>query len=322
MALGKVGFCKALRDSIEKIKADPKFQGDWKRIFIQYKSRHEKRKSWKEKIKLLKSIESNLEIKEPIDDSDKTLEDVESSESDIYSSQTELEKNSKINNIKNQSSLREKFKESSKELAEKIKNDESDNDRSEEALVNRRAKSDLNDEISFKCSSDSNESKAPDKKKNVSCVNTTNKPGQMEIKQIDLDAVIGLGEIPIETKQVDESQNEDEIYERIKLAKKKEKTDEKQTLKVNKTIKVKDDPFFLDEQGNEIVNESVEMENKSYENRANQFEYADYDHIFKNQKMILSNRPWERQKQQNSTRYGFQSNLNRKDFHDKGSLKV
>lgn len=44
------------------MKSDPKLSDSWKRIFIQYKSRSEKRKVWKEKTKYLKDIEEKLKL--------------------------------------------------------------------------------------------------------------------------------------------------------------------------------------------------------------------------------------------------------------------
>ncbi len=50
-----------MKESIEKLKKDQKIDG-WKRTFIQYKSRLEKRKNWKEKTKLFKEMEDKLVV--------------------------------------------------------------------------------------------------------------------------------------------------------------------------------------------------------------------------------------------------------------------
>lgn len=63
MALSRVGLNKKVLEAVEKIKSDPKIDG-WKRTFIAYKYRCEKRRSWKEKIKLLKELDSKFTANE------------------------------------------------------------------------------------------------------------------------------------------------------------------------------------------------------------------------------------------------------------------
>jgi len=56
-SVARIGTCKALLSETEKLKAS---ETDWKKIFIQYKARTEKRQSWKEKQKLYKEMEEKL----------------------------------------------------------------------------------------------------------------------------------------------------------------------------------------------------------------------------------------------------------------------
>ena len=59
--MARIAFSKIVIDAINKIKNDSKIN-NWKTIFIQYKSRCEKRKNWKEKTKLLKEIEDKMKL--------------------------------------------------------------------------------------------------------------------------------------------------------------------------------------------------------------------------------------------------------------------
>ena len=66
-----------------------------------------------------------------------------------------------------------------------------------------------------------------------------NKPAHMEIKQIDLDEFKDLDEIPIEMKRHNDADDDDE----------------RESLRKNKvrTVKIEQDPFFLDKDGREIA---------------------------------------------------------------------
>lgn len=70
--MARIGFSKLVVESINKIKNNPKIDG-WKTVFIQYKARCEKRKSWKEKLIKVKEIEAKLEVKGEESDLEETV---------------------------------------------------------------------------------------------------------------------------------------------------------------------------------------------------------------------------------------------------------
>lgn len=57
--MSRIGFSKPVLKAIEGVKSDTKIDG-WKKTFIQYKSRCEKRKNWREKTKLLKELDTKF----------------------------------------------------------------------------------------------------------------------------------------------------------------------------------------------------------------------------------------------------------------------
>ena len=154
-------------------------------------------------------------------------------------------------------------------------------------------------------------------------IDTRNKPSRMVIRQIDMSALGNdVDELPIEASKVDKKDaDDDDDDDELPLHKSdrsapaasthddgsgygyKEATNNNN----NKTLKVADDPFFLDAQGNEIENERVEAEMRdrrrhaSYRSRyadggggggggeaddAN-FSYSSYD-MYKNKRRMLS----------------------------------
>lgn len=61
ISLARIALSKQINTALGTLKKDPKIDG-WKKTFIQYKSRLEKRRNWKEKTKVLKELEKKLVV--------------------------------------------------------------------------------------------------------------------------------------------------------------------------------------------------------------------------------------------------------------------
>lgn len=277
--MARIGLSKQIILALEKIKTDPKIDG-WKRTFIQYKARCEKRKNWKEKNRLLKEIETKLK-------QEKTEDKEESNESDNENDKMKVENAQPENEIKKpQSKIKAKEPEEKNKIKNEVKkektkhkepvkrkvkfsDDESDeeeeeeeNESSEEIGLdeedlngydshdddkwNEQAKASEEEEESESSEDEEdtsqvyvyskanliNEDKKEESKQTLKPLVIGNKPSHMEIKQINLDEIKDLGEIPIDNKETCSEASDSEA-------------------KVE-TIKAVEDPFFLDKDGNEI----------------------------------------------------------------------
>jgi len=101
ISLARLAFNKKVVTAISKIKNNPKIEG-WKTTFIQYKSRCEKRKSWKDKMTQMKEIESKLAILNQDSDAEESPET-----KPIEPTQDLVEPNADTNN--NNASTKPKF---------------------------------------------------------------------------------------------------------------------------------------------------------------------------------------------------------------------
>lgn len=340
VAIARVAFHKLVETSLEKIKNDPKLEGGWKKIFIQFKSRNEKRRNWKEKQKLYKEIEEKMQVKNEDDDDDEAVKDetevkVDGEETadqtDLTNGQedghTEVEVAKKV----------EVKKEKKKKTKEEVKKDETPmvdsdghgddendlayNPEEDEELLNMEREVAFSDDdegsetgsmpdfgFSFGEEDNSNtaESEAepvPAKKKpkkepkssapvlvvpkrDLKPLVVENKPTRMVIKQINLDELKDLNEIPIESTPVEEDEGDESELTVVKKGR-YDGADDYEAEYNSKTIKATEDPFFLDPDGREIqdIHNLTEKNNALYyNNRFNKPRYRkdddDFDYNF------------------------------------------
>lgn len=290
-AIARIGVCKVLAKELEKIK---EVETDWKKLLIQYKSRMEKKRNWKEKQKLYKDIEEkltdNVEKVQAEDgdeslmldgydseDDDQDAESVPGTEETDEKSTTEptpetketdeksvtepspepQKENKKEEKKKKEKQPRKKnvvkpekiivSEKENSETEEQKDDNNSNNEESEDEKVDYKNKL-LNGTASLKV----NENYKPWLKLN------TNESKQMIIKQIDLDELSHLKEIPIEP--ITEVSNTT-----------KEKEDTAVLDQRNKKV----DSFFLSRDGKEQFDDSVDQNNK----RVKRYGDFDDDHV-------------------------------------------
>jgi hypothetical protein len=294
--LARLALCKQITQSIDKIKKDKKImESGWKHTFIQYKSRWEKRKSWKEKTKMLRDIEKKLTdegvdmsedksekkkatpteketLKRKSDSSDKVitknlvkkqksnlLESDESSETEAEENNVELngmdsdsDNESEYNSEDYDNFATENEAKAPKATLETLKKGQTEPENEEEeneqdwvdddensidlsnVYVYSRENLEDNTEKLNKLSAEMEE-----KEKRLFF---SNKPAHMEIKQLNLDEIKDLDEIPIDEKsQSDNELGGDDDESRFE-----------KNRRFIKTVKVEEDPFFLDKEGCEI----------------------------------------------------------------------
>lgn len=256
ISLARVSFSKPIQKAIEDIKNDPKIP-NWKQIFIKYKARCEKRKNWKEKNRLLKEIETKLK---PENDNVDNEEDI--TENMIETS----DKNTLENSLDKNVLMEEK---SSMEKNDELKEDESAvdsedydshdddkwNEQEEESSEEDDCESiDLDEKFVF------SKSDLPLKEekieKNLKPLVIGEKPSHMVIKQINLDEMKDCDELAL-----------GENVENFEKAS-------------HETLKAVEDPFFLDQNGNEIQgNDNFKYRKSSYDYDFNHdpVSYSSYD---------------------------------------------
>jgi hypothetical protein len=138
--------------------------------------------------------------------------------------------------------------------------DEEESDENDESEEDEREEEPVDISQMYVYSKENLENKNEDEnpaKKRKTLVIEANKPAHMEIKQLNLDEIKELEEIPIENKNnghVSDEENEKPARTR--------------------TVKVEQDPFFLDKDGREIVGESGDSYNS---NRYNGYKNRNYD---------------------------------------------
>ncbi len=295
ISMGRIGFNKLVLDSINKMKTDTKIDG-WKHTFIQYKARSEKRKSWKEKTKQLKDIEAKLNLnneeevvlerveEEPnevnsTDDEDQVKE-IKQKKSiltkNIEEKSKPLQREVKFSDdessngeeelivTKNNKAGKEKSKPIQREV--KFSDDESlDEDEEEENISELRREVKFSDDESSMDDDDDEISEfeiekfeiKPKEEKIFKPLVFENKPSRMEIKQLNLDELTDISEIPILNK-TSVSDDEDESIKQI-------------SNQESKIVPITSDPFFLDKNGKEIHNLNFDYE--LHENDSRQQSY-------------------------------------------------
>ncbi len=156
---------------------------------------------------------------------------------------------------------------------EESNSDEDDNDEvedeEEEEDMEEETESEDEEEQSDENEEEQKESNPQQKTKNREPVEEkksqtliiSKKPAYMEIKQLNLEQLKDLSEIPIEVKSelVDEEEQSASIEKRALCKRGFDNGDEEERAAV--TIKLNEDPFFLDSTGNEIYNPKIEEDN-------------------------------------------------------------
>ncbi|RMZ95633.1 putative ribosome biogenesis RLP24 [Brachionus plicatilis] len=269
IALARVAFSKPIQKAIEDIKNDPKIP-NWKQVFIKYKARCEKRKNWKEKNRLLKEIETKLKPEnENSDEEVPVQEDIsENLIDEPLGKNITLENKAKVEKITlDKKEIKEENCDDdlsegydshdddnwNEEEGENEEEEEIEEEVEEENFQSQEEESvDLSEKFVF---SESNlEIKNENKEKNLKPLVIGEKPAHMVIKQINLDEVKDCEELMLEdkSKKVENSSQE--------------------------TIKVIQDPFFLDQNGNEIQgNDNLRPFKRSYNFDHEPTSYSSYD---------------------------------------------
>ncbi len=320
--MARIGLNKLVVDAVNKIKSDEKV-GSWKKTFIQYKSRCEKRKSWKEKTKMLKEIEQNLKldsneleklneefVEEKLSDDNSTDDDDDdddddnddergvenaSHEDEMYETEEKNDQHTEISHLKttrietknntsqSKNTEKEKLTKKNKETLEHklrlTKHEESedgesslnsfgsddnvDDEESDDQSLNEEesAQNESESEEKFVYSSKNLENKFKHEESKFKPLVIENKPAHMVIKQICLEELKDVDEIPIQNNEpigtsddhIEDSENSNSVVE---------------------TIKINEDPFFLDEKGNEIVNQQFDRNiQDALNDRSRRFSY-------------------------------------------------
>lgn len=298
IGLARIGFSKLVVESINKIKNNPKIDG-WKTVFIQYKARCEKRKSWKEKLIKVKEIEAKLEVKGEESDLEETVANNVEDEpmNEINEAEEKHKSGVKDNKIENKSEKKVKQQKESNIKDDVVQDqvEEIDGDHDDVCSM-----SDLNsnpDPIDFdnyqlggfSDESDVDLDDKPDFLKNL--LNDDHKPeeveskekkplvlankssGPMVIKQFNLDEIKEFDEIPILKKDSgsddleEESTSGEDDVEKLSAREDSEEPEEKDVTRKKKKYSLEQDPFFLDQNGNEIINSEVDYEREQFRNR-------------------------------------------------------
>ncbi len=352
---------KPVRQSIDKLKQDEKIDG-WKRTFIVYQSRLEKRKSWKEKTKLLKELEDKLAFdKNELENEKEKDEQVDKEEQEGVSEnlKTDEPKQAKLTRkqidelIKkddkyNRSKREVKFSDSESDDEDDEQDDEGDeyedddedeemeqdseSNNEEENIIENNKKRLLSSDKSDDEESDSEQDETEDvdlkstyvfseanlkkekdetkPEKELKPLIISQKPAYMEIKQLNLDQLKGADEIPIDSKSelVDEEteQNMNEQEENIT------------------TIKLSEDPFFLDSSGNEINNPRIENENSRFYERSKMFNRT-YNELDNDNLMSYSSYDRYKSKKRDMYQSSFKTSLSdsrtRNNYHGSSDFK-
>ena len=260
---------------VNKMKTDPKIDG-WKRTFIQYKARAEKRRNWKEKNKQLKDIEEKLNLNKD-DDDEKSESDEESEKKKDHKNVVEIEdiaetKTESVtkeeglkpaNSIKKASKLEKKLTKTkiSKERKVKFSDDETSSDESADlsdddlSEYGNESNGEFTRQVKFSDEESSTETddqfkdseyqvekfetKPKETVKLLKPLVFENKSSKMEIKQLNLEEMNDLSEIPISNKEAAMSDDEEKFRE------------ENGEMNI---VPISSDPFFLDKNGREVYN--------------------------------------------------------------------
>lgn len=266
--MARIALSKLIIDEINKLKQAEK---NWKKILIQYKSRIEKKRSWKEKQKFHKELEesiANLQKEKDNKDQDESLikYEIESKKAKkIKIDKKELsnednvkndDEKSAINKDKNEDDNEDQFDDDDDDSSIEIKSDTEDNEdlESDDDENNHKISDneDTNDPSAAKI--DKIEPKISNYKPN-----TDNLSKEIFIKQLNLDELTNLDEIPVTLN--DNFENNEDNKETIKST--------------NKII----DPFFLSSDGKPqtIDTSSDYHSNNNYNNNVNNFDNDDYN---------------------------------------------
>jgi hypothetical protein len=374
ISLARLALSKEITQAIEKIKVSPKIaEHGWKHTFIQYKSRSEKRKSWKEKTKQLMDIENKLKDESEKNEADDKLvaDEAETKDEDSATEEVKTEslaekptkakvvvkaKDEHVSKAKPVKKAEEKVKSDDEDIDEDdianarvIDGDDSDaesdismnsadydnfpnkdlaeeedepeeeeSQMSEEEKENEEEEEPVDISKMFVYSRDNLENKTEAEegaatKKQRTHVIEANKPAHMEIKQLNLDEIQDFEEIPIESKQsVAENGGHDGDEQR-------------KSTKVARTVKVEQDPFFLDKDGREI-----EGNNEYTNNRYNRYNNTDEDNFnenyddkrnFNNKKFMFQNSSFKNSLSSSRDGDGYRQNsyARRGGFNDRGA---
>lgn len=386
VAIARVAFHKLVETSLDKIKKDSKLEegGGWKKIFIQFKSRNEKRRNWKEKQKLYKEIEEKMQVKN--EDDDKEAEDddekqvkMEAATEDEQMSTSQLATNGQEDDQsaapaapKKEKKEKKTKKDDKPALVDSDGHGDDDNDvaynpEEDEELLNMQREVAFSDDdgegsetgsmpdfgFSFGQGEEDEEEdensdaveeeavpakKKPKKaepkmapavvKRDLKPLVVENKPTRMVIKQINLDELKDLNEIPIESQRgADEDGDMDDETELTVAANKSSSNhrhhqagDYDRDYEDSKTIKATEDPFFLDPDGREIqdIHNLTEKNNALYyNNRFNKPRYRkddgdDFDYNFDEKDQFI-------QKRTSLNNSSFKSSLSSRDAGYGGS---
>ena len=140
--------------------------------------------------------------------------------------------------------------------------------------------------------------------KNLKPLVFENKPAHMVIKQINLDEIKDCSEIPIEPVGKASESDEEEIKEKRKAS--RSEFDEERIS----TIKIEQDPFFLDKDGNEVRNERLDRINSSsFRARPRHHDYDDDNLMSYSSYDKFKNKDEFRNKRNNLTSSSFRSSL-------------
>jgi len=281
--------------SINKIKSSAKI-ASWRTVFIQYKARCEKRKSWKDKMSRVKEIEANLMARdgaaqssgdEDTPDAEVTAPEQEKTAPEQKKTAPEQKKTAPEQKKKSAPRMVVEEKEdllSEEEMAEEEEMEDYVSDE-EGGGVGLAAGDDLDGYELGGFSSDEEEAAdvetlelllSAERPKKEAAV--AKKPllveakagGKMVIKQFDLEEIKGLAEIPIQAREgADEEADEGQSVVVSSTEDEEEAAGsggEQVTAKKRKKKKfaIGEDPFFLDSNGNEIVNSEFDLEREKF----------------------------------------------------------
>ena len=290
ICLARIGLCKVIKKKIDSIKNDPAIVS-WKNTFIQYRSRFEKRKCWKEKQKSILSIEKSLIIENLDVDMEKEIEQTEekTTQDDPVIPPDEVLKEN-FEPVKEPLVVAEKNFEKVKPKKLATKTEVNTFVRPSENLK----KIVLEKEAEFvpeKKTSEMVEAKKKD-------IFVEKRPSYMVVQQFNLE----------------ESKNSEEII----LEPSTFNMDNDEVVKKD-TNQIVNDPFFLDKNGNEIINDnednyrdsySRDYSNRSYDNTRD-FSYNRYD----------NSRNFTRNSENVEKSYGYDRFQNRSSSYNKSSDK-
>jgi hypothetical protein len=239
--LARIALCKVIKKKIDNIKCDPAII-NWKNTFIQYRSRFEKRKCWKEKQKSILSIEKSLIVENGLE-IEMDIEQTEEKTSPETSLVTEqevapdetLEENVELVNEPLSASKIEKTVEKVKQRKVATKKEPKASLKSKEEKILKVVSLEEEEEEEADLVPENKPVRPAEvKKKMATDIFVEKRPSYMVVQQFNLDESKNSEEIILGTSTLDSK-------------------DEELVIKEKNENQIINDPFFLDKNGNEII---------------------------------------------------------------------